>query len=357
MPQTITTIDGIVRGITAGALLCVALSVWRGTAARQARAATVLASVSIALWVVGNARGLAGSGALETTMDVLGAPVAGFFWLLVAVVFEERPITPVTLAPALALLVSDTLRTRLPDPAADFLYRGEAVFDCAVLGHAAVMIAAGWRNDLLRGRRRARALLFGAGAAVGLFDAIISMGGVHFGQAGGLASAAADSLEAAAMAAIGIAGASLFLEARPGMMEPARRPAPHDAAADHRDGALLDRLQACMDGGIWRREGLSIGALAGELGMPEHRLRSLINDRLGYRNFADFLNARRIEAAKARLADPAEARSTVAAIAFDLGYGSLGPFNRAFRAATGATPTAWRRAALGAANPDLEISG
>ena len=112
-----------------------------------------------------------------------------------------------------------------------------------------------------------------------------------------------------------------------------------------------------MDAGIWRREGLSIGALAGELGMPEHRLRSLINDRLGYRNFADFLNARRIEAAKARLADPAEARSTVAAIAFDLGYGSLGPFNRAFRAATGATPTAWRRAALGAANPDLEISG
>ena len=66
------------------------------------------------------------------------------------------------------------------------------------------------------------------------------------------------------------------------------------------------------------------------------------------------MNGHRIEAAKRRLADPAEARTTVAAIAFELGYGSLGPFNRAFRAATGATPTEWRRQALGAASPILE---
>ncbi len=96
----------------------------------------------------------------------------------------------------------------------------------------------------------------------------------------------------------------------------------------------------------WRRERLAIGQLAQELGLTEHRLRRLINSRLGYRNFADFLNARRVEAAKQRLASPTDARTTVAVIAFDLGYGSLGPFNRAFRAATGATPTEWRRQAL-----------
>jgi len=96
----------------------------------------------------------------------------------------------------------------------------------------------------------------------------------------------------------------------------------------------------------WRRERLTIGQLAQDLGMPEHRLRRLINGRLGYRNFADFLNARRVEAAKQRLANPNFARTTVAVIAFDLGYGSLGHFNRAFRAATGATPTEWRRRAL-----------
>jgi AraC-like DNA-binding protein len=68
------------------------------------------------------------------------------------------------------------------------------------------------------------------------------------------------------------------------------------------------------------------------------------------------VNSYRIEAAKRRLADPAEARSTVAAIAFDLGYGSLGPFNRAFRIATGSTPTEWRREAL-AGSPDLQKAG
>jgi AraC-like DNA-binding protein len=107
-----------------------------------------------------------------------------------------------------------------------------------------------------------------------------------------------------------------------------------------------------MEAGAWRREGLTIGALAEELEVPEYRLRRLINNRLGYRNFADFLNSRRIDEAKRRLSDPASAHLTVAAIAFDLGYGSLGPFNRAFRADTGAAPTAWRAQALNASpNP------
>jgi hypothetical protein len=64
-----------------------------------------------------------------------------------------------------------------------------------------------------------------------------------------------------------------------------------------------------MDTGIWRSEGLTIRLLAEDLSVPEHRLRALINDRLGYRNFADFLNAKRIGAAKLRLANAEEVRS------------------------------------------------
>ena len=33
-------------------------------------------------------------------------------------------------------------------------------------------------------------------------------------------------------------------------------------------------------------------------------------------------------------------------IALDLGYGSLGPFNRAFKEISGMTPTAWREAKI-----------
>ena len=100
-----------------------------------------------------------------------------------------------------------------------------------------------------------------------------------------------------------------------------------------------------VEGG-WRTEGLSIGAVARDLGVPEHRLRHLINGRLGRRNFADFVNGYRISAAKAQLADPTLADATIASLAFELGFASLSPFNRAFRAATGLTPTAWRRRTL-----------
>jgi AraC-like DNA-binding protein len=106
----------------------------------------------------------------------------------------------------------------------------------------------------------------------------------------------------------------------------------------------LAKLEAAMDAGeAWRREGLTIGALADEVGVPEHRLRRLINDQLGHRNFAAYVNARRIEAAKQRLRDDAHAQASVSTIAFDLGFGSLGPFNRAFKDATGVTPSEWRR--------------
>ena len=82
-----------------------------------------------------------------------------------------------------------------------------------------------------------------------------------------------------------------------------------------------------MDAGLYRRSGLTITALAAELGYPEHQLRRLINQHLGFRNFSFFLNSFRIEEATERLSDPAEARKPVLTIALDLGYGSLGPFN------------------------------
>ena len=106
------------------------------------------------------------------------------------------------------------------------------------------------------------------------------------------------------------------------------------------------KLDAAMAGHIYREPGLSIGALADKLGVPEHRLRALINQRLGYRNFSAFLNTHRVADAREWLGDPARVDLPVLTIAMDLGYGSLAPFNRAFRDATGQTPTDYRRAAF-----------
>jgi AraC-like DNA-binding protein len=110
------------------------------------------------------------------------------------------------------------------------------------------------------------------------------------------------------------------------------------------DQKLVDALMRLMaDERIYRHDNITIGALATRLGIPEYRLRRLINQRLGYRNFNVFLNEHRIAEAKAALADPSQAEVPVITIAMDAGFQSLGPFNRAFKATTGVTPTEYRR--------------
>jgi AraC-like DNA-binding protein len=106
-------------------------------------------------------------------------------------------------------------------------------------------------------------------------------------------------------------------------------------------------LREMKDNRAYRNEALSIGVLAGRLGLPEYRLRRLINQRLGYRNFNAFLNFYRLEEAMAALADTSQAEVPILTIALDAGFQSIGPFNRAFRASTGMTPTEFRREKLG----------
>ena len=116
------------------------------------------------------------------------------------------------------------------------------------------------------------------------------------------------------------------------------------AADDAHDRKLVDALMRLMgDERIYRHDNITIGTLATRLAIPEYRLRRLINQRLGYRNFNVFLNNHRIEEAKAALSDPTQAEVPVITIAMDAGFQSLGPFNRAFKATTGVTPTEYRR--------------
>jgi len=109
------------------------------------------------------------------------------------------------------------------------------------------------------------------------------------------------------------------------------------------DNALLRRLESAMENGAWRQEGLTIRALAEQLDTQEHRLRRVINQGLGYRNFTAFLNERRIQAACQVLADPERVETSVLTVAYDVGYASLGPFNRAFKELTGTSPTKFRK--------------
>jgi AraC-like DNA-binding protein len=98
---------------------------------------------------------------------------------------------------------------------------------------------------------------------------------------------------------------------------------------------------------IYREQDLSIASLSQKLDIPEYRLRRLINGQLGHRNFSAFVNGYRLAEAEAALRDPGQADVPILTIALDAGFGSIGPFNRAFKAQTGLTPTEYRRAYLG----------
>jgi len=97
---------------------------------------------------------------------------------------------------------------------------------------------------------------------------------------------------------------------------------------------------------IYREDGLLIAALAQKMDIQEYRLRRLINQHLGYRNFNAYLNSYRIEDARLALADPTQRRVPILTIALDAGFSSLGPFNRAFKDACGLTPSEFRRQEL-----------
>lgn len=113
------------------------------------------------------------------------------------------------------------------------------------------------------------------------------------------------------------------------------------------DEALAARLVHAMEHDrAYRDEGLTIAGLAARLGEQEYRLRRLINGSLGHRNFAQFLNGYRLTEVRAALTDPTQREVPILTIALDAGFGSLGPFNRAFRDAEGMTPSEYRNRAL-----------
>jgi AraC-like DNA-binding protein len=341
------TLDPLLRGIAVGALCVTGISVWRSEIGRSARIATLLACLSTAAWTLTEADPMFEALGRFLPLLILAFPVAGCFWLFVAVVFEDRPLSASAFAPAVLFVVAGMTIVAAPQRFSGSLGLAFNVASALLCLHAAVLIVRGWRDDLIEGRRRLRALVVGFAAAFAILEAALASLQHFVPTRLATLLSIRQASGAAILALVAMAVGALFLHARAPLF-PVQTPAtddgdPRAAAAEH---LLLVALTKFMEADGWRGEKLTIARLARELGTPEHRLRRLINHQLGHRNFADFVNGHRIDAAKLRLADPAEARTTIAVIAFDLGFGSLSTFNRAFRCASGSTPTEWRRAAL-----------
>ena len=212
-----------------------------------------------------------------------------------------------------------------------------------VVGVETARVLAGRKADLVEGRRRFRIIFTCAVGLVILATTMLDAAGVSWLP--GLS------------AVLGLVIVAALMRLRAVMPEPTLEPVPAarsgpdiytattEMSAEERQ--LAERLRRVMEQDrAYRDSDLSVDRLAEQLGVPEYRLRRMINQRLGYRNFTDFVNEHRLKEAREALSDPAQSRVAILTIALDAGWGSIGPFNRAFKRQTGQTPTEFRRRAL-----------
>ena len=333
-------LDNAVRLAAAGAFLMM------GTAILASRPRQPVAWVGPVFFLAAAGHALTNCAMLRVGGDVeplvtiawaLGALGVGFFWLFVLALFEdETRAPPWRVAVVTAQFALGWIGRYSPDPVDTIAWTAFHLMSFAMLAMAFAVIWRSARDDLVEPRRRLRAPMMAAAAGYILLIAVTDLGSTYGVSIHGLRLVGGVTLLVLALAAAAVLmRLDPVLVASPGKVR--------GAAAETPDAGALARLYRAMDEEeVWRREDLTIGVLADHVGLPQHRLRRLINGELGHRNFAAFVNARRIAAAKDALRDPAQARTSVSTIAYDLGFGSLGPFNRAFKDATGVTPPAWR---------------
>lgn len=222
------------------------------------------------------------------------------------------------------------------------------VVSFTMMAHLAWTTLRGRRDDLIEARRKLRVYFVLALAAAAVISVLAE--NLFYPSF----SAQVSILRGAVTLPLVIWGLFWLVRFQPELLS-FQRPEPPAGApppkVDPRDRVLYQRLIGLMESEkAYVEQGLTIRNLAEKLGAPEHHLRALINGGLGQRNFSAFVNQYRIAAAKAALSDPDHARTPILTIAMDIGYGSLAPFNRAFKAAEGVTPSEFRKSVLDSAD-------
>ncbi len=335
----VATLEVLTRGIAVGALTVMSFAFWRDGAGKPIRIAGVLFCIGTAAYALNSCQALIPAlGWFIWPVHIFAMGGGALFWLFIITLFEDRPLSPLTLAPWGVMTAIGLVAMFSQSPTRNALWILHNVLQTLLALHALFVISRSWRDDLVEARRRLRGPLLAA-----VCGYAIAISAVQIAQSLGAHMWWFDLMGGVALMTFCLAGAAVFLRADARLFG-AAAPATVEDSVPAADRAALAKLETIMGAQeAWRREGLTIGNLADEVGVPEHRLRRLINDRLGHRNFAAYVNARRIDAAKLRLHDVAHAQASVSTIAYDLGFGSLGPFNRAFKDATGVTPSEWRR--------------
>jgi len=352
MDANAASLNLLLRGGAVLLLVLIAAVLWRDHPKRIAARLGAAFAVGAAAATLADAPGVVAAPDLwRAGLAALGAGAMFVFWLFTRALFD------------------DAFRLRPWHAAAWLLFAGIGAWRCIAgaadrsllagiagvwLGAmpvvwallAIVQALASWREDLVEGRRRLRSWIV---AATSLYTVAQLLAALALGLS--LKAVIESPLNAAGTAALTLfvaarllrSGGDLFASGAPQAAAGARAAAAAaaDDAPDPRQVAALEMLMTVDH--LYREPSLTIGALAERMALPEHKLRRLINHGLGHRNFSAFLNGYRLADAKRWLADREQTETSILTIAMDAGFQSLGPFNRAFKADTGVTPTEFRR--------------
>lgn len=283
-------------------------------------------------------------GAASEVVAVLGDATCGWSWLLVRALFQPprpagsvRAIWPLMLV--LTLVGAGAFLRLAPDLSMSvprMVDNLSGLVSSALLLLAAIEPLKGLGAGVPVSER-----LFRIGFAAG-YTAILALAVIWVnGAPGGSWAARWNGEIKAACALIALAGMGFAVWWRRG----------HPLATAGRSRArprtdeeaeLGDRILRLMtEEAVYAQPNLKVADLARRLGEAEYKVSRSIAG-LGFRNFNQMANRFRIEEAKRRLADPALRRLPILTIAYDCGFGSIGPFNRAFKVETGLTPLAFR---------------
>jgi len=361
MATPLTLLDALLRGTLLALLLLMAAVLRRDRPRSPAALAGVALALGQVVQTVGAAPWIEQNLPFVWQMPLIAVSVANvvLFWLFVRALFDDafvpRPIHALAWGGvALLSLANCTLAVTqgawaLREVTVGLQRAVPLLF--AVL--AAQAAARHWRADLVEQRRRLRLFI----VVTGVTYTVVMLAARMASPSGRLPPLLALVDVAAMLAMIAVVAwhllrlgpSELFPQAAPAVAaaaETAPEPAP-PAGPDPAEERLAQALERAMVGErAYRDEGLSVATLATRLAVPEYRLRRLINQRLGHRNFNAYVNGYRLAEASDALADPQRRDLPVLSIALEAGFQSIGPFNRAFKAATGLTPTEFRREKL-----------
>lgn len=300
-------------------------AVWRPPTRLQTCAA--ITAVSFVSYILGQSV----SGELKTLFAVGGVASCGWAWMLTRALFDpaEREAGWALVVAAIVWLTGG-VSILAEGPVGSVAGNAYALSGSAALLLTFVEPLHGFRAAPAP-EKRFRIAFLTIFALLVVFSSLLM---VEAGQAAGVNRLCA---------AIGLAGAAGAVWFR--LRSPLPRPQARRRSVTDEHHRLGRRIEALLrDESFCDSPDLKVADLADRLGEPEYRVSQAIAA-LGFANFNRLINHHRIARAKRMLRDPALAGRSILLIAFDCGFASLGPFNRAFKDETGMTPRAWRNQA------------